>query len=100
MADDVTRPERGVLSADKAHVEALGGPVLGVPQENCWELDEPWVLMVRDRSEPVADGGLRIKAVGPERVDDRVAVHRGAFAGSKFSAERWRAVRKPQSHRQ
>jgi ribosomal protein S18 acetylase RimI-like enzyme len=93
MADDVTRPERGVLSADKAHVEALwGGRFREVLQEDGWEPDEPWIPMVRDLSEPVAEDGLRIEAVGPERVEDRVAVHRGAFAGSKFSVERWRAM--------
>ncbi|ONI90064.1 GNAT family N-acetyltransferase [Saccharothrix sp. ALI-22-I] len=93
MADDVTRPERGVLSEDKAHVEALWeGRFREVLQEDGWELDEPWIPMVRDLSEPVADSGVRIEVVGPERVEDRVAVHRGAFAGSKFSAERWRAM--------
>ncbi|MEV0588807.1 GNAT family N-acetyltransferase [Nonomuraea sp. NPDC050310] len=30
--------------------------------------------------------------VGPELVDERVAVHRAAFQGSKFSAERWHAM--------
>ena len=37
--------------------------------------------MVRDLSEPVEDGGLRIETVGPERVEDRVAVDLGAFKG-------------------
>ncbi|WP_415644553.1 GNAT family N-acetyltransferase [Stackebrandtia soli] len=93
MADDVTRPERGVLSAGKAHVEALwGGRFRELLQEDGWELDEPWIPMVRDLSGPVAGSGLRVEVVGPERVDDRVAVHRGAFAGSKFSVERWRAM--------
>jgi ribosomal protein S18 acetylase RimI-like enzyme len=93
MAEDVTRPERGVLSADEAHVEALwGGRFREVLLEDGWELDEPWIPMVRDLSEPVADSGLRIEVVGPERVEDRVAVHRGAFEGSKFSAERWQAM--------
>ena len=91
MADDVTRPERGVLPADKAHVEALWeGRFREVLQEDGWEPDEPWIPMVRDLSAPVAASGVRIEVVGPERVEDRVAVHRGAFAGSKFSAERWR----------
>jgi ribosomal protein S18 acetylase RimI-like enzyme len=93
MAEDVTRPERGVLSADTANVEALwGGRFRQVLQEDGWEPDEPWIPMVRDLSEPVEDGGLRIEAVGPDRVEDRVAVHRGAFEGSKFDAERWRAM--------
>ncbi|WP_183659882.1 GNAT family N-acetyltransferase [Nonomuraea dietziae] len=93
MADDVTRPERGVLSAGKAHVEALwGGRFRELLQEGSWELDEPWIPMVRDLSEPVVDSGLRVEVVGPDRVDDRVAVHRAAFTGSKFSAERWHAM--------
>jgi len=93
MADDVSKPERGVLSADKALVEALWeGRFRELLLEDGWELDEPWIPMVRDLSEPVAEGGLRIEVVGPERVEDRVAVHRGAFAGSKFSVERWRAM--------
>ncbi|MCC3763800.1 GNAT family N-acetyltransferase [Glycomyces sp. TRM65418] len=93
MADDVTRPERGVLAGDKAHVEALWqGRFRQVLLDDGWEPDEPWIPMARDLSGPVADSGLRIEAVGPERVEDRVAVHRGAFAGSKFDAERWRAM--------
>jgi ribosomal protein S18 acetylase RimI-like enzyme len=93
MAEDVTRAERGVLSADKAHVEALwGGRFREVLLEGDWELDEPWIPMVCNLSEPVPDAGLRIEVVGPERVEDRVAVHRGAFTGSRFSAERWRAM--------
>ncbi|MDX8051700.1 GNAT family N-acetyltransferase [Lentzea sp. BCCO 10_0798] len=93
MADDVTRPERGVLPTDKAHVEALWeGRFREVLQEDGWELDEPWIPMVCDLSEPVANSGVRIEVVGPERVEDRVAVHRGAFDGSKFSVERWRAM--------
>lgn len=93
MAEDVTRPERGVLGAGTANVEALwGGRFRDVLQTNGWEPDEPWIPMVRDLGEPVEDGGLRVEAVGPERVEDRVAVHRGAFKGSKFDAERWRAM--------
>lgn len=93
MAEDVSRPEHGVLKADKAYVEALwGGRFRELLLEDGWEPDEPWIPMVRDLSGPVGDSGLRIEVVGPERVDDRVAVHRGAFPGSKFSAERWRAM--------
>ncbi|NUR31359.1 MAG: GNAT family N-acetyltransferase [Catenulispora sp.] len=93
MADDLTRSERGVLPEGKAHVEALwDGRFREVLLEDGWELDEPWIPMARDLSEPVPDRGLRIEVVGPDRVDDRVAVHRGAFTGSKFSAERWHAM--------
>lgn len=93
MAEDVTLPERGVLHADKASVEALwGGRFREVLLQGGWEADEPWIPMVRDLTGPVEDGGLRIEVVGPDRVEDRVAVHRGAFEGSKFSPERWRAM--------
>ncbi|MFG1946713.1 GNAT family N-acetyltransferase [Nonomuraea sp. NPDC048826] len=93
MVDDVSRRERGVLAAGKAHVEALwDGRFRELLQESGWELDEPWIPMVRDLSESVEDCGLRIEVVGPEQVDDRVAVHRAAFQGSKFSAERWHAM--------
>ncbi len=93
MAEDLTRPDRGVLSAENGSVEALWkGRFREVLLEDGWEPDEPWIPMFRDLSEPVADCGLRVEVVGPDRVADRVAVHRGAFTGSKFSVERWRAV--------
>ncbi|WP_189211450.1 GNAT family N-acetyltransferase [Actinokineospora fastidiosa] len=93
MAEDVTRPERGVLTADKACVEALWeGRFRELLQEDGWEPDAPWIPMARDLGEPVADSGLRVEVVGPERVEDRVAVHRAAFAGSRFSVERWQAM--------
>ncbi|MEV0589669.1 GNAT family N-acetyltransferase [Nonomuraea sp. NPDC050310] len=93
MAEDVSRGERGVLAAGKAHVEALwGGRFRELLLEGGWELDEPWIPMVRDLRESVEDCGLRIEAVGPELVEERVAVHRAAFQGSTFSAERWHAM--------
>lgn len=93
MAEDVTRPDRGVLPAGEASVEALWkGRFREVLQEEGWELGDPWVPMVCDLGEPVEDVGLRIEVAGPDLVEDRVAVHRGAFTGSKFSVERWRAV--------
>ena len=93
MAEDLTRPDRGVLPAGEGSVEALWkGRFREVLREEGWEPDDPWVPMIRDLSEPVEACGLRIEVAGPERVEDRVAVHRGAFTGSKFSAARWRAV--------
>jgi ribosomal protein S18 acetylase RimI-like enzyme len=93
MAEDVTRPERGILPDEEGYVEALwAGRFQEVLLEEGWELGDPWIPMFRDLSEPVEDSGLRIEVVGPDRVEDRVAVHRGAFTGSKFSAERWQAV--------
>ncbi|TQL74950.1 acetyltransferase (GNAT) family protein [Stackebrandtia endophytica] len=93
MADDVSDPGRGVLPAGEAYVEALwDGPFREFMQTDGWEPDAPWIPMARDLSEPVAGSGLRIQIVGPEHIADRVAVHRSAFAPSKFSAERWHAM--------
>ena len=90
MAEDVTLPERGVLPGGKAQVEALWqGRFREVLLADGWEPDESWIPMARDLSAAVEDGGLRIEAVGPERVEDRIAVHREAFPGSRFDAERW-----------
>ncbi|GAA1659581.1 hypothetical protein GCM10009830_00670 [Glycomyces endophyticus] len=93
MADDVTRPDGGVLPEGEASAEVLWeGPLREALQARGWKPDEPWIPMARDLAAPVAASGLRVETVGPALVDDRVAVHRAAFAGSKFSAERWRAM--------
>lgn len=93
MADDVTRPERGVLPIGEARVEALWeGRFRELLRDGGWEPDEPWIPLVRDLGDPVPDCGVRIEVAGPERVGDRVAVQRGAFDGSTFNVERWRAM--------
>ncbi|MEV0328839.1 GNAT family N-acetyltransferase [Micromonospora echinospora] len=93
MADDLTRPERGVLPPGSVAVESRGD---GVFRElllaTGWNLDEPWTPLRRDLAEPVADCGVRIEATGPEQVHVRVAVQRAAFDGSTFTDERWHAM--------
>lgn len=90
MAEDVMRPDRGVLVPDKAFIEARwDGPFHALLRESGWELDEPWVPLIRSLSEPVPDCGLRIEVVGPEQIPARVAVQRASFKRSTFTAERW-----------
>lgn len=93
VAEDVMAPERGVLVPDKAAVEARwDGPFHAILREAGWELDEPWVPLIRDLSEPVPDCGLRIEIAGPEQVEVRAEVQRAAFNRSTFTAERWHAM--------
>jgi ribosomal protein S18 acetylase RimI-like enzyme len=93
LADDLARPERGVLPAGKVYVEAPQGVLLqDVLFERGWEVDEPWTPLRRDLTEPVGDPGTRVEVVGPERVHVRTAVQRAAFDGSTFTDERWRAM--------
>lgn len=93
MVDDLSQPDRGVLSTERVSVEAMwGGRFRELALDNGWEPDEPWVPLVRDLAEPVPAGTLRVERVGPDRVADRVAVQRGAFEGSKFTAERWHTM--------
>lgn len=93
MCDDITRVERGVLPAGDVAVEARFAPLLCTELvAQGWEADEPWTPLSRDLSAPVEDPGARVDVIGTEQVDVRVAVHRASFAGSQFSAERWRAM--------
>ena len=41
-----------------------------------------------------------MEVVGPERVDDRVAVQRGAFPWSTFTAARWHEMSQSSAYRQ
>ena len=93
MVADVTKPERGLLPPGSASVEArFGGLFQGLLLDDGWDLDEPWTPLQRDLANPVADCGLPIEVIGPERVHVRVAVQRAAFANSTFTEERWHAM--------
>ncbi|THV42277.1 GNAT family N-acetyltransferase [Glycomyces buryatensis] len=98
VVEDVTEPERGVLNAGKANIEAPAGALVhSLLSERGWRTDEPWSPLRRDLTEPVetalfADMGLRIEVVGPERVDVRTALQRASFDGSTFTDERWHAM--------
>lgn len=97
LLSDVSRPERGVLPAGEASVEARFGDAFRVRLAgDGWADGEPWTPLVRDLTEPVEDSGLRVEVVGadpaPERLRDRVAVQRASFETSTFSEERWREM--------
>ncbi|ALO12357.1 Acetyltransferase [Streptomyces venezuelae] len=93
LVDDVTEPERGVLPAGKANIEA---PTAALVQDllagEGWDTDEPWTPLRRDLTEPVADPGVRIEVARPEQAHVYAAVLRAAFDGSTFTEDRWHAM--------
>ncbi|MEU7189311.1 GNAT family N-acetyltransferase [Streptomyces sp. NPDC039022] len=93
LAEDVTRPERGVLAAGKARVDApAGAPLHDLLAEDGWGTAEPWTPLRRDLAQPVEDPGVRIEVAGPGQASVRAAVQRAAFDGSTFTDGNWRAM--------
>lgn len=93
LVEDVTGPERGVLTEGKVCVDApMGALVQDLLFEDGWNADEPWTPLRRDLREPVKDPGVRIEVIGPERVYVRTAVQRASFDRSTFTDERWHAM--------
>ncbi|HEX4832465.1 MAG TPA: GNAT family N-acetyltransferase [Trebonia sp.] len=82
LAADIASPERGILAAGPAAVEArFGGPLRRLLADQGWEPGEPWTPLARDLAAPVAggdlgaDGGLAasdLAASGPEVGDPEV----------------------------
>jgi ribosomal protein S18 acetylase RimI-like enzyme len=90
LVADLEDPARGVLDASPLTVEARFGTALRSRlRARGWEDRDPWTPLVRDLGHPVEETDLRVEVVGPEHVDDRVAVQRAAFDGSTFSAGLW-----------
>ncbi|WP_329177745.1 GNAT family N-acetyltransferase [Streptomyces sp. NBC_01477] len=93
LAGDLAEPERGVLPAGKACVEApTGALVRDLLFEAGWNSDEPWTPLRCDLTEPVKEPGLRTEVTGPERAHVRAAVHRASFGSPKFTDRRWHAM--------
>lgn len=97
VADDASRPERGVLPAGEAAVEAPPGSALhDVLGERGWALDEPWTLLRRDLTEPVEEPAGRVEVVAPEDGAVWTGVNRSAFGGTAptgdEAGQRWRAM--------
>ncbi len=93
MRADVTQPERGVLPAGEASIEArFGESFRGLLLDDGWDAGEPWTPLSRGLADPVEDCGLRIEVIGPGRAHVRAAVQRAAFDRSTFTAERWNAM--------
>jgi len=90
---DVQTPQRGVLDAGHAIVEARGAERFSrLLLQAGWQSGEPWTPLRRDLSDPVEVGrveraGVRIETIGPERVESWVAVHWSAFKGTPFGEE-------------
>lgn len=93
VVDGLTRPERGVLSAGRANVEAPSDAMVHeLLAEEGWETDEPWTPLRRDLTAPVPEPGARIEEVGQENAQTRVDVQKASFAASSFTVARWNAM--------
>jgi GNAT superfamily N-acetyltransferase len=98
LCSDITDPARGVLPDGEAVVEGRGAAALErMLLSHGWQLDEPWVPLHRDLSDPVPDTlvtkvGLRVEVIGPDRADTWMQVHWSAFKGTPFGAAERRDV--------
>ncbi|MFB4195968.1 GNAT family N-acetyltransferase [Streptomyces carpaticus] len=93
LAEDLAGPERGVLGAGLAAVEAPESTLVHAAlAERGWHRDEPWTPLRRDLTAPVPDPGVRIEVAGPGRAGERTALQRAAFDSSSFTEARWRAM--------
>jgi ribosomal protein S18 acetylase RimI-like enzyme len=93
LVEDVSAPDRGILIEGKVYVDApTGALVLDLLLKDGWELDEPWIPVRRDLSDPVEDPGLQVEVVSPETAPERTAIQRASFDGSTFTDERWHAM--------
>lgn len=93
VASDLAEPGRGVLPAGEAFVDAPTGALVHERLTAAgWAFDEAWSPLRRDLRPPVEEPGVRVEVVGPERVDDRVAVQRASFGNSTFTPHAWHAM--------
>ena len=93
LVEDVSARDRGVLTEEKACVEAPSGALVrDLLTSVGWVPDMSWSPLRRDLTEPVEDPGLRIEVTGVEQVPVRVAVQRAAFDNSTFTEDRWHAM--------
>ena len=100
LVRDLEDPSRGVLTADKPIVEARFGQAFrALLHQRGWVEDDPWTPLVHDLRGTVGEPGLRVETVGVDRVADRVAVQRGAFDSSTFTAELWNVMAQSSAYR-
>jgi ribosomal protein S18 acetylase RimI-like enzyme len=91
---DIDQPERGVLDAGNAVVEARCGPLLTrALLDRGWRYDEAWTPLHRDLTDPVPTCGLRVEAIGPAGADEWQAVHWSAFRGTTMTEQDRRTAR-------
>jgi len=90
---DLTDPERRVLSADDASVEARSGTAFRrLLTESGWVADESWTPLSRELTDAVGDCGLKVVVVDAATAQERVEVQRAAFPNSTFTVERWHTM--------
>jgi ribosomal protein S18 acetylase RimI-like enzyme len=93
LADDFSATGPAALLSGTAELEVAPGAVVrDVLAERGWTPGEPWTLLQHDLSSVPEDVGLRVVVAGPEDAETRTAVHRSAFTGSGFTADRWHAM--------
>ena len=91
---DIDHPERGVLDAGGAVVEARCGPLLTQALvDGGWRSDEPWRPLVRDLTRPVPPCGLRVETIGPDGADLWQSIHWSAFRGTTMTDDDRRTAR-------
>jgi GNAT superfamily N-acetyltransferase len=101
LADELTDPQESLFGAPVASIEARFGQALqGELDRRGWLAGEPWTPLIRELSDPVPDGGLDVRVIGPEQVDDRVFVQRTALTPSVFTVEQWHAMAQGSPYRQ
>ncbi|MFJ5884782.1 GNAT family N-acetyltransferase [Kitasatospora cineracea] len=101
LAEDLSRPERGVLPAGRVSVEAPRGLLLhDLLTERGWGPDEPWTPLFRDLAAPVEDPGVPVEPIDAERAQGFADVLRSAFDTVRPSAAYWHALSaEPTYHR-
>ncbi|GAA1522046.1 hypothetical protein GCM10009730_32410 [Streptomyces albidochromogenes] len=93
LVEDVAEPRRGVLMEGKVAIEApRSALVRGLLSEGGWNAGEPWAPLRRDLTERVADPGVRIEVIGPQKAHVRAAVQRASFETSTYTDELWHAM--------
>jgi GNAT superfamily N-acetyltransferase len=90
---DVSEPQRGVLPAGTASVEAPDGTrVQELLAEAGWSAGEPWTPLRRDLTGPAEQTALRIEVITPGHESAFIAVHQSAWGHARFTVELWRAM--------
>ncbi len=84
IAADLADPQRGVLRAGAAVVEARGASTLAeLLMESGWVADEPWTPFVL-RGAATANAGVKVEVAGRDAFPDWGQVHWSAFRGTPF----------------
>ena len=93
LVQDVTDPDRGVLTEREVAVEASTGALVhDLLSANGWNLGEPWSPLRRDLTDPVEDPEVPIAVIAAKQGAVWTAVHRAAFDRSTLTDERWQAM--------